>query len=219
MLSSHGDACEQQQKHEAAKQKLHCCTSWRQYNIESLFNALFSMQYYYNILTEHLSSKRYFDNKLHLLLHTLVIFMSFLGCLYSMYAVCVTEHTHTSIPSVMFSSLPIARLQTLPLTLGGRPCHHKSLTRFNEHLQLELGVFWISNYVWGFFQLRNDGIMRYMLSYWLTCSPSWAVSPDSKWEQHFQCCPLVYTCPPAVSSASGPLWVLQSKRNIAQDKY
>lgn len=33
------------------------------------------------------------------------------------------------VPGVMFSSLPIARLQTLPLTLGGRPCHHSSLTR------------------------------------------------------------------------------------------
>ncbi len=35
----------------------------------------------------------------------------------------------TEKPEVMFSSFPMARLQTFPLTLGGRPCHHRSLTR------------------------------------------------------------------------------------------
>ena len=31
------------------------------------------------------------------------------------------------VPGVMLSSLEMARLQTLPLTLGGRPCHQSSL--------------------------------------------------------------------------------------------
>lgn len=34
----------------------------------------------------------------------------------------------------MFSSLPMARLQTLPLTLGGIPCHHRSRTFLELHL-------------------------------------------------------------------------------------
>lgn len=35
----------------------------------------------------------------------------------------------------MFSSFPMARLQTFPLTLGGRPCHHRSLTRLVPRLK------------------------------------------------------------------------------------
>lgn len=34
----------------------------------------------------------------------------------------------------MFNSLPIAKLQTLPLTLGGMPCHHSSRTLREQHL-------------------------------------------------------------------------------------
>lgn len=34
----------------------------------------------------------------------------------------------------MFNSLPIAKLQTLPLTLGGMPCHHNSRTLREQHL-------------------------------------------------------------------------------------
>jgi len=37
-------------------------------------------------------------------------------------------------PWVMFNSLPIAKLQTLPLTLGGMPCHHNSRTLREQHL-------------------------------------------------------------------------------------
>ncbi len=29
----------------------------------------------------------------------------------------------------------------------------------------------------------------------LTCFASWVISPDSRWEQHCRCFPLVYTCP------------------------
>lgn len=34
----------------------------------------------------------------------------------------------------MFNSFPIAKLQTLPLTLGGMPCHHSSRTLREQHL-------------------------------------------------------------------------------------
>ena len=37
-------------------------------------------------------------------------------------------------PWVMFNSLPMAKLQTLPLTLGGIPCHHRSRTFLEHHL-------------------------------------------------------------------------------------
>lgn len=42
----------------------------------------------------------------------------------------IAARTHLAYaPAVMLSSFPMARLHTRPLTLGGRPCHHKSLTR------------------------------------------------------------------------------------------
>ena len=40
---------------------------------------------------------------------------------------------------VMFNSLPIAKLQTLPLTLGGMPCHHNSRTLREQHIVSQLG--------------------------------------------------------------------------------
>ena len=42
-------------------------------------------------------------------------------CVHVCVCVCVC------VPGVMLSSLPMARPQTRPLTLGGRPCHHRSL--------------------------------------------------------------------------------------------
>lgn len=45
-----------------------------------------------------------------------------------------TDLQDLDLPWVMFNSLPIARLQTLPLTLGGIPCHHISRTFREEHL-------------------------------------------------------------------------------------
>lgn len=45
------------------------------------------------------------------------------------------SHANTHVPCVMLSSLPTARLHTLPLTLGGMPCHQRSLTRRDVHLQ------------------------------------------------------------------------------------
>ncbi len=42
----------------------------------------------------------------------------------------------------------------------------------------------------------------------LTCFASWVISPDSRWEQHCRCFPLVYTCPLVVFSVSGPLSAL-----------
>ena len=42
-------------------------------------------------------------------------------------------HPH-DVPCVMLRSLPTARLHTLPRTLGGMPCHQRSLTRRDVHL-------------------------------------------------------------------------------------
>lgn len=44
-------------------------------------------------------------------------------------------------PWVMFNSLPMAKLQTLPLTLGGIPCHHRSRTFLEHHLDREENQF------------------------------------------------------------------------------
>lgn len=55
---------------------------------------------------------------------------------------CTFAHTH--VPCVMVRSLPTARLHTFPLTLGGMPCHHKSLTLRDVHLhgQKRAVIYW-----------------------------------------------------------------------------
>lgn len=47
----------------------------------------------------------------------------------------------------MFNSFPIAKLQTLPLTLGGMPCHHSSRTLREQHLfkVKQIIASWIAN--------------------------------------------------------------------------
>lgn len=49
-------------------------------------------------------------------------------------------NTDAHVPCVMLRSLPTARLHTLPLTLGGMPCHQRSLTRRDVHLEEGLNV-------------------------------------------------------------------------------
>lgn len=47
------------------------------------------------------------------------------------------SHICANVPCVMLRSFPTAKLHTLPRTLGGMPCHQRSLTRRDVHLPAE----------------------------------------------------------------------------------
>lgn len=92
----------------------------------------------------------------------------------------------------------MARLHTFPLTLGGMPCHHRSLTRRDVHLwgQSEEG------------QGHPGGQLQYSLL--LTSCSNWARCPDSRSGRRCRCSLRAYSDPRAASSSSEPPSTLQS---------
>lgn len=122
------------------------------------------------------------------------------------------------LPAVMLSSLPMARLHTRPLTLGGSPCHHSSLTRrvpflhtnphtkINTHAAIVMGQ-------------RDD--CRH------TWHPNEAISRCSRSPWHWRCCPHVGVAPSSDASSSELLsslkrcrrtgWCLEHNQNLWEE--